>query len=38
LAQRIERFNLRLQPGTDFDVINPEYDERYRDYWQTYLS
>ena len=19
------------------DVINPEYDERYRDYWQTYL-
>ncbi len=24
--------------GVDFDVINPEYDERYRDYWQTYFQ
>jgi malate dehydrogenase (oxaloacetate-decarboxylating)(NADP+) len=38
LAQRIERFGLRLKPGTDFEVINPEYDARYRDYWQTYLG
>jgi malate dehydrogenase (oxaloacetate-decarboxylating)(NADP+) len=22
--------------GADFDVVNPEHDERYRDYWQTY--
>jgi malate dehydrogenase (oxaloacetate-decarboxylating)(NADP+) len=38
LAQRIERFGLRLRPGVDFEVINPEYDERYRDYWETYLG
>ncbi|MBK4733964.1 NADP-dependent malic enzyme [Noviherbaspirillum pedocola] len=38
LAQRIERFGLRLKPGTDFEVINPEYDARYRDYWQTYFG
>jgi len=38
LAQRIEKYGLRLRPGVDFETINPEYDERYRDYWQTYLS
>jgi malate dehydrogenase (oxaloacetate-decarboxylating)(NADP+) len=38
LAQRIEKFGLRLKPGADFEVINPEYDERYRDYWETYLA
>jgi len=36
LKQRIERFGLRLEPGKDFDVINPEFDERYRAYWQEY--
>ncbi len=36
LEQRIAKFGLRLQAGVDFDVINPENDERYRDYWQTY--
>jgi malate dehydrogenase (oxaloacetate-decarboxylating)(NADP+) len=38
LLQRIEKFGLRLKPDTDFEVINPEFDERYRDYWQTYLA
>jgi malate dehydrogenase (oxaloacetate-decarboxylating)(NADP+) len=38
LAQRIEKFGLRLKPGADFEVINPEYDERYRDYWESYLA
>jgi malate dehydrogenase (oxaloacetate-decarboxylating)(NADP+) len=38
LAQRIEKFGLRLRPEIDFETINPEYDERYRDYWQTYLE
>ncbi|HVL77114.1 MAG TPA: NADP-dependent malic enzyme [Noviherbaspirillum sp.] len=38
LAQRIEKFGLRMRPGVDFTVINPEYDERYRDYWQEYLA
>jgi malate dehydrogenase (oxaloacetate-decarboxylating)(NADP+) len=36
LAKRIERFGLRLRPDIDFELINPEADSRYRDYWQTY--
>ncbi len=36
LEQRIEKFGLRLKQGQHFDVINPDFDERYRDYWQTY--
>ncbi len=36
IAQRIERFGLRLAAGRDYDIVNTEHDERYRDYWQTY--
>jgi len=36
LEKRIEKFGLRLKQGVHFDVINPDFDERYRDYWQTY--
>ncbi|WP_295759578.1 NADP-dependent malic enzyme [Undibacterium sp.] len=36
LEQRIEKFGLRLKAGVDFEVINPEFDPRYRDYWETY--
>jgi malate dehydrogenase (oxaloacetate-decarboxylating)(NADP+) len=36
LAQRIEKFGLRLRAGQDYDLVSTEYDERYRDYWQTY--
>jgi malate dehydrogenase (oxaloacetate-decarboxylating)(NADP+) len=38
LEQRIAKFGLRLKPGVDFEVINPDFDNRYRDYWQTYLT
>ena len=38
LARRIERFGLRLAPGVDFETINPEFDERYRDYWMNYYE
>jgi malate dehydrogenase (oxaloacetate-decarboxylating)(NADP+) len=38
LEQRIEKFGLRLKLGQHFDVINPDFDERYRDYWQTYFE
>jgi len=38
LAKRIQKFGLRLKPGIDFQIVNPEFDERYRDYWQTYLQ
>ena len=36
IAQRIERFGLRLREGADYDVVNVEHDDRYRDFWQTY--
>jgi malate dehydrogenase (oxaloacetate-decarboxylating)(NADP+) len=36
IENRLERFGLRLNVGTDFEVVNPEFDERYRDYWTTY--
>ncbi|MGZ8190874.1 MAG: NADP-dependent malic enzyme, partial [Methylococcaceae bacterium] len=38
LQHRIEKFGLRLKPGVDFLMVNPEFDERYRDFWQTYLD
>ena len=36
IARRIEQFGLRLAEGRDYDVVNVEHDERYRDFWQTY--
>ena len=36
IAQRCEKFGLRLQAGRDYEVVNTDHDERYRDYWQTY--
>lgn len=32
IESRLERFGLTIRPGTDFEVINPEDDPRYRDY------
>ncbi|WP_040513353.1 MULTISPECIES: NADP-dependent malic enzyme [unclassified Limnobacter] len=36
IERRLERFGLRIKPGVDFELINPEYDERYKDYWRMY--
>jgi len=36
IAQRIEKFGLRLKEELDYDVVNIEQDHRYRDFWQTY--
>ncbi|MEO7392195.1 MAG: NADP-dependent malic enzyme [Ramlibacter sp.] len=36
IAQRIDKFGLRLKEELDYDVVNVEQDERYRDFWQTY--
>jgi len=36
IESRIQRLGLRVRPGHDFDVVNPERDDRYRVYWQTY--
>ncbi|WP_272492072.1 NADP-dependent malic enzyme [Massilia phyllostachyos] len=38
LEKRIEKFGLRLKLGQHVDVINPDFDERYRDYWQAYYE
>ncbi len=36
IAERIEKFGLRLKAGLDYDLVNVEEDHRYRDFWQTY--
>ena len=38
IAQRIEKFGLRLKEGVDYEVVNVEHDHRYRDFWQTYYK
>ena len=34
--QRIQRLGLRIREDQDFDLVNPDSDPRYREYWQTY--
>ena len=36
VEQRLERLGLRARAGSDFELVNPESDPRYRDYWTTY--
>ncbi len=36
VENRCERAGLPIRPGRDFDLVNPENDPRYRDYWETY--
>jgi len=36
IAERVEKFGLRLKEGLDYEVVNVEDDHRYRDFWQTY--
>ena len=36
VAQRIEKCGLGMVAGRDFELVNPENDPRYRDYWGTY--
>lgn len=33
---RIDRLNLRLTQGEHYDLVDPEDDPRYRDFWQSY--
>ncbi len=35
---RCERAGLTIRPDRDFNIVNPENDPRYRDYWETYHS
>ncbi|MGQ0653358.1 MAG: NADP-dependent malic enzyme [Betaproteobacteria bacterium] len=36
IEQRLERLGLRIRPGREFELVNPDFDPRYRDYWRTY--
>ena len=36
IEKRIDQYGLRMRANTDFEIVNPEWDERYRDYWQEY--
>ena len=35
---RLQRFGLRIKPGKDFELVNPESDARYRDVWTEYYN
>jgi len=36
IARRLDQLGLRMRPGVEFDLVNPDDDPRYRDYWRTY--
>ncbi len=36
IDHRLEKAKLRIKPGVDFDIVNPESDERYRECWTAY--
>jgi malate dehydrogenase (oxaloacetate-decarboxylating)(NADP+) len=36
IAMRIEKAGLRMKPGQDFALVDPDNDPRFRDYWETY--
>ena len=38
IATRCERLGLDIRPGADLEIVNPEQDSRYRDYWGAYFE
>ncbi|EIT71410.1 NADP-dependent malic enzyme (nadp-me) [Hydrocarboniphaga effusa AP103] len=36
IEERVQRYGLRIKPGVHFDIVNPEHDDRYREYWSEY--
>ena len=38
IEMRIKKIGLNLQPGRDFEVVNPESDPRYRELWTEYYQ
>ena len=36
IAARVQKFGLRMKQGDDYDVVNVEHDERYRDFFTSY--
>jgi malate dehydrogenase (oxaloacetate-decarboxylating)(NADP+) len=38
IEHRIEKYGLRMKSGVDIEIVNPENDLRFNDFWQTYLQ
>jgi malate dehydrogenase (oxaloacetate-decarboxylating)(NADP+) len=38
IGVRLDRLGLRIRTGVDFDVVNPESDSRFREYWTEYFE
>jgi malate dehydrogenase (oxaloacetate-decarboxylating)(NADP+) len=38
ILQGVKRLGLRIKPGTDFELIDPDHDERYERYWRAYYD
>ncbi len=38
VATRVKRLGLRIRPGEDVPIINPQDDPRFRSYWQTFFD
>jgi len=36
VEHRLDRCGLKLREGADFELINPERDARFRDFWESY--
>jgi len=36
IEHRLANTSLRIKPGVDFDIVNPESDERFRECWTAY--
>ena len=36
ILKRIAKLGLRLKKGRDFELVNPDNDKRFNDYWKTY--
>jgi malate dehydrogenase (oxaloacetate-decarboxylating)(NADP+) len=36
MEARLRALGLRIRPGEQFEVVNPQDDPRYKDYWTTY--
>jgi malate dehydrogenase (oxaloacetate-decarboxylating)(NADP+) len=36
VERRLETLGLRMRAGREFEIVNPEFDPRYRDYWTSY--
>ncbi len=38
IERRIERLGLRLERNVDYTITDPEHDERFNDYWETFYE